>query len=161
MNSNKEYLLSIKTKLEGLVNSTDIVNIHTALAELKQEIADEIGPVLDQDLCFTYKGFDCELCSCNNIARKDQMLGLTEENFRARFPHGVFSDRYICFIYGHKDMDGHTKEECDDPDIWTPMLYLVPEAWLYGATDDLEPGKPVNQYILDKIDEFLKEHGDI
>lgn len=123
--------------------------------------ADEIGPVLDSDLCFTYKGFNCELCSCNSIKSTEQMLGLTKENFRERFPHGVFSDRYVCFIYGHKDVDGHMKEDYDNPDDWCPQAYLVPEAWLYGAEYDLEPGKPVNKYMLDKIDKFLEEHPEI
>ena len=161
MDSNKEYLLRVKDALERIINSTDIVGIHMDLAELKQEIADEIGPVLDQDLCFTYKGFNCELTSCNNISRKDQMLGLTEENFRKRFPYGVFSDRYVCWLRSHKDEEGRTKQECDDPDTWIPMLYLVPEAWSWGAGMDLAPGSPVDTNILRGIDKFLEERTEI
>lgn len=161
MDYSKEYLLKIKTKIEELINSTDIVDIHMDLAELKQELADEIGPVLDNELCFTYKGFNCELTSCNNIMRKSQMLGLTEENFLERFPNGVFSDRYVCWLSSHVNDEGHTKEECDDPDDWVPMLYLVPDAWSWGAEYDLAPGSPVDTSVLFGISKFLKEHPEI
>ena len=35
-------------------------------------------PVLDQYFCFSYKGYDFELSSCNNITCKDQILDVTD-----------------------------------------------------------------------------------
>ena len=113
-------------------------------------------PVLDQDFCFSYKGYDFELASCNNITKKEQIVGLTMENIKERFPNGIFSDRYVCWMYGHKDCEGHTKEEADYPDDWAPVVYLVPEAWSWGADDDLKPGVEVNPCILEGIDMFLE-----
>lgn len=113
-------------------------------------------PVLDQDFCFSYKGYDFELASCNNITCKDQILDVTDENFRERFPNGIFSDRYVCWMFGHKDCVGHTKEEADYPDDWAPEIYLVPEAWSWGADHDLEPGAEVSKYVLEGIDMFLE-----
>lgn len=113
-------------------------------------------PVLDQNFCFSYKGYDFELASCNNITNKKQILDVTDENFRERFPNGIFSDRYVCWMYGHKDCVGHTKEEADYPDDWAPEIYLVSEAWSWGAEYDLEPGAEVSEYVLEGIDMFLE-----
>lgn len=113
-------------------------------------------PVLDQDFCFSYKGYDFELSSCNNITCKDQILDVTDENFKERFPNGIFSDRYVCWMWGHKDCEGHTKEESGYPDDWAPEIYLVPEAWSWGADYDLEPGAEVSEYVLEGIDMFLE-----
>lgn len=113
-------------------------------------------PVLDKNFCFSYKGYDFELASCNNITCKDQIIGLTMENIKERFPHGIFSDRYVCWMFGHKDAEGLTKEESDYPDYWAPEVYLVPEAWSWGASDDLNPGAEVSTIILEGIDEFLE-----
>ena len=113
-------------------------------------------PVLDQDLCFNYKGYQFELTSCNNITHRNQIVGLTDENFRERFPHGIFTDRYVCWMYGHKDIEGHTKEESDYPDCWAPVDYLIPEAWSWGAESDLKPGLEVTLDMLAMIDKFLE-----
>lgn len=113
-------------------------------------------PVLDKDLGFSYKGYDFELASCNNIKSKEEMLGLTEENFRQRFPNGVFTDRYVCWMSGHKDIEGHTMEESDDPENWCPNTFLVSDAWCWGAGFDLVPGNKVNELILSAIDKFLE-----
>ena len=113
-------------------------------------------PVLDQNLCFKYKGYDFELSSCNNITNRDQIVDLTYENIKSRFPNGIFSDRYVCWIWGHKDCEGHTKEESYDPENWVPDIYLVPDAWSWGADDDLKPGIEVSQFILEGIDKFLE-----
>ena len=113
-------------------------------------------PVLDPDLCFSYKGYNFELSSCNNITRKDQIIGVTNENFKERFPHGVLTDRYVCWMYGHKDHLGHTKDYVDDPDDWAPSVYLVPGAWSWGAGSDLMPGNAVAEIILYAIDKFLE-----
>ena len=113
-------------------------------------------PVLDQGLCFKYKGYDFELSSCNNITRKDQIIGLTSENFKSRFPHGIFSDRYICWMYGHKDCEGYTKEESYDPEDWVPEVYFVPDAWSWGAENDLRVCAEVDPIILEAIDKFLE-----
>ena len=113
-------------------------------------------PVLDQDFCFSYKGYQFELSSCNNITCKDQIIGVTDENFRERFPHVIFSDRYVCWMFGHKDADGLTEEESDYPDDWAPNVYLVTEAWSWGASDDLKPGAAVSTIILEGIDKFLE-----
>ena len=113
-------------------------------------------PVLDQYLSFKYKGYNFELSSCNNITCKDQIIDVTDENFRERFPYSVLTDRYVCWMYGHKDCEGHTKEEADYPDDWAPEIYLVPEAWSWGADYDLEPGAEVSEYVLEGIDKFLE-----
>lgn len=113
-------------------------------------------PVLDQDLCFNYRGYEFGFTSCNCITTKEQMLGLTNENFNERFPLGAFTDRYVCWMFGHKDYDGYTEEESDEPEHWTPQVYLVPEAWNWGAGWDLKPGNEVYQNIIDAIDKFLE-----
>ena len=123
---------------------------------MKDDFKIDSKPVLDETLCFRYKGYQFELSSCNFISCKEQMLGLTKENFKERFPHGVFTDRYVCWMYGHKDYEGHTKEEVDEPEYWAPVIYLVPGAWSWGAYDDLNPGGEVSTIILEMIDKFLE-----
>lgn len=113
-------------------------------------------PVLDKNLSFEYKGYKFELSSCNNITCKDQIIGVTDENFREQFPYGVLTDRYVCWMSGHKDAEGLTKEEADYPICWAPEVYLVPEAWSWGASDDLNPGAEVSTIILEGIDKFLE-----
>lgn len=113
-------------------------------------------PVLDQDLCFSYRGYQFELSACNIISTREQMLGLTNENFKLQFPHGVFTDRYVCWIHGHKDCEGHTKEESSYPEYWTPNIYLVPGAWSWGAESDLRVCAEVDPIILGAIDKFLE-----
>lgn len=112
-------------------------------------------PVLDQDLCFSYRGYQFELSSCNIITTREQMLGLTMENFRERFPNGIFTDRYVCWMQGHKDCEGHTKEEVDEPEYFAPEVYLVPGAWSWGAEDDLRVCAEVDTIVLEEIDKFL------
>ena len=116
-------------------------------------------PILDLDLCFSYKGYKFELTSCNYITNKKQMLGLTNENFNENFPHGVFADRYVCWMYGNKDSDGHTIEEADELgelEYWAPGIYLVPAAWSWGTESDLIPYAEVNPVLLRMIDKFLE-----
>lgn len=113
-------------------------------------------PVLDDCLCFKYKGYDFEFSSCNIISTKEQMLGLTNENFKHQFPHGVFTDRYVCWMLGHKDYLGHTKDDVDDPEDWVPEVYLVPGAWSWGAESDLRVCAEVDPIILEAIDKFLE-----
>lgn len=113
-------------------------------------------PVLDKYLSFEYKGYKFELSSCNNITHRNQIIGLTMENIKERFPKGIFSDRYVCWMLGHKDHLGHTKDYVDDPDDWAPEIYLVPEGWSWGAEDHLIPGAEVNGLILEGIDKFLE-----
>ena len=113
-------------------------------------------PVLDPDLCFSYRGYQFELSSCNNITHRNQIVGLTMENLKELFPNGIFSDRYVCWMWGHKDCERHTKEEVDNPEFFTPNIYLVPEAWSWGAESDLKPGLKVTLDILERIDKFLE-----
>lgn len=113
-------------------------------------------PVLDLDLCFSYKGYQFELSACNIITTREQMLGLTNESFKQQFPHGVFTDRYVCWMQGHKDCDGHTKEESDEPELFVPNIYLVPGAWSWGAETDLRVCAEVDPIILEAIDKFLE-----
>ena len=120
-----------------------------AVKEEKEE------PVLDPDLCFSYRGYQFELSSCNNITHRNQIVGLTMENLKEQFPNGIFTDRYVCWMYGHKDCEGHTKEEVDEPEYFTPSVYLVPEAWSWGAESDLKPGLKVTLDMLEMIDKFL------
>lgn len=112
-------------------------------------------PVLDQNLSFEYKGYKFELASCNSITCRNQIVGLTMENIKERFPNGIFLDRYVCWMQGHKDHLGHTKDYVDDPEDWAPEIYLVPEAWSWGAEDYLKPGAEVDPIILEAIDKFL------
>lgn len=113
-------------------------------------------PVLDQNLCFGYKGYNFELSSCNNITHRNQIVDITVENIKERFPNGIFSDRYVCWMWGHKDCAGHTKEEVDNPEFFASNIYLVPDAWSWGADDDLKPGAEVNPLILAAINNFLE-----
>ena len=113
-------------------------------------------PVLDPDLCFSYRGYQFEFSSCNNITHRNQIVGLTMENIKERFPNGIFSDRYVCWMWGHKDCEGHTKEEVDNPEFFAPNIYLVPDAWSWGADDDLKTGAEVDPIILEAIDKFLE-----
>ena len=113
-------------------------------------------PVLDPDLCFSYRGYKFELSSCNNIINKEQILDVTDENFRERFPYGSFTDRYVCWMQGHKNCDGYTKEESDEPEYWAPEIYLVPGAWSWGAENDLRVCAEVDPIILEAIDKFLE-----
>ena len=113
-------------------------------------------PVLDPDFCFRFRGYDFELSSCNSITHRNQIVGLTMENLKERFPNGIFSDRYVCWMWGHKDCEGHTKEEVDNPEFFAPNIYLVPDAWSWGADDDLKPGVEVNPLILAAINNFLE-----
>ena len=113
-------------------------------------------PVLDQNLSFEYKGYQFELSSCNNITCRGQIIDVTDENLKERFPNGIFTDRYVCWMYGHKDAEGLTKEDSDYPICWAPEVYLVPEAWSWGASDDLNPGAEVSTIILEGIDKFLE-----
>lgn len=113
-------------------------------------------PILDQDLWFKYKGYDFELTSCNNLTNKEQILGVTDENYRERFPHGIFTDRYVCWMYGHKDIEGYTKEELNDLENWAANIYLIPDFWYWGAESDLKPGIKVDGFILEAIDKFLE-----
>ncbi len=139
-------------------NDSIVCNTCSPMYSSEKDIpaVEEEHPVLDPDLCFKYKGYDFELSSCTNITSKDQIIGLTDENIDARFPHGIFTDRYVCWMYGHKDIDGHTKEESGDTVYWVPMVYLIPEAWSYGADFDLVPGNKVAKYVLEDIDKFLE-----
>ena len=113
-------------------------------------------PVLDKNLSFEYKGYKFELSSCNNITCRDQIIGVTDENFREKFPYGVLTDRYVCWMWSHKDCYGHTKEESYYPQDWVPEIYHVPEAWSWGASNDLNPGAEVSAIILEGIDKFLE-----
>lgn len=113
-------------------------------------------PVLDQGLCFSYRGYQFELSSCNNITHRNQIVGLTMDNLKERFPNGIFSDRYVCWMWGHKDCEGHIKEEVENPEFFAPNIYIVPEAWSWGADDDLKPGAEVSKFVLEGIDKFLE-----
>ena len=113
-------------------------------------------PVLDQNFSFEYKGYQFSLSSCNNITHRDQIIGLAGNNIKQRFPNDIFSDRYVCWMWGHKDAEGLTKEESEYLDCWAPEIYLVPEAWSWGADDDLKPGAEANKLILEGIDKFLE-----
>ena len=123
---------------------------------MKDDFKIDSKPVLDKALCFRYKDYQFELSSCNFISCKEQIISTTDENFRERFPYGVFTDRYVCWMQGHKDYLGHTKDDVDDPEDWIPELYLVPGAWSWGAEYDLEPGIEVDHIILEAIDKFLE-----
>lgn len=127
-------------------------------------------PVLDGHLSFKYKGFDCELSSCNAVINIGQLIGLNDRNaVHERFPNGIFTDRYVCWLWGTRDSDGYTlseylehhPDESIDRHYWSPEVHLVPKAWAWGAESDLKPGETVEKIILTGIDEFLKENPNI
>ena len=126
------------------------------IGDAAYDIAADSKPVLDQDFCFKYKGYDFEFSSCNNITHRNDIVGLTMENLKERFPNGIFTDRYVCWMYGHKDCEGHTKEEFENPEFFAPKVYLVPDAWSWGAESDLKPGLKVTLDMLEMIDKFLE-----
>lgn len=131
---------------------------------IKVQQFEETKPVikLDDELCFEYKGYKFELTSCNMLVSGTQIKQLDGvENYRDVFPHGIFSDRYVCWMYGHKDDNGKTKEQSDVPEYWCPEIYLVPEAWAWGADYDCLPNEPVNDTILKAIDKFLEQNPDL
>ncbi len=124
-------------------------------------IKDKDKPVLDAELCFKYKGFTCELSSCNILTTTEQFKQFT-------LPRGLFTDRYVCWLWGHKDIDGKTLKEYlkENPketlenNYWVCEIYLVPNAWCWGADCDLREGAEVNKNILNAIDKFIQEVGE-
>ena len=141
-------------------NDSIICNTCSSMYSSEKDIPavkeEEEHPVLDQDLCFSYRGYQFELSSCNNITNRDQIIGLTYDNTKQQFPNGIFTDRYVCWMYGHKDVEGHTKEEVNEPEYFAPNIYLVPEAWSWGAENDLRVCAEVDPIILEAIDKFLE-----
>ena len=138
-------------------NDSIVCNTCSSMYSSEKDIpAVKEHPVLDPDLCFSYRGYQFELSACNIISTKEQMLDLTNANFMQQFPHGVFTDRYVCWMHGHKDAERHTKEESDEPEYWTPEVYLVPGAWSWGAESDLRVCAEVDPIILEAIDKFLE-----
>ena len=138
-------------------NDSIVCNTCSSMYSSEKDIpAVKEHPVLDPDLCFSYKGYKFELSSCNNITNKEQILDVTDENFRERFPYGSFTDRYVCWMQGHKDAEGYTKEEVDEPEYFAPEIYLVPGAWSWGAETDLRVCAEVDPIILEAIDKFLE-----
>lgn len=115
---------------------------------------------LDNDCGFEYKGYTFKLTPCTMLSSKQQVIDTAGE-FLCGGVRGIFTDRYVCWMYEHKDDDGYTKEECDEPDCWSSKVYLVPGAWAWGAEFDCNPGYEVDKIILDKIDEFLKLNPDL
>lgn len=128
---------------------------------------DESRPKLDDEFCFKYRGFDFVLAPCTFITRKAELLNVTEENFKQRFPHGIFTDRYVCWMHGHRDIDGHTlqeylkqnPDETENSNRFYFNVYLVPEAWSWGAEFNLVPGQEIGHIILDNIDKFIESKG--
>jgi hypothetical protein len=123
---------------------------------------------LDNDYCFKYRGYEFELTPCTMLINKAQVLE-TADAFKHGRVRGIFTDRYVCWMFGHKDSDGKTLKEYleDNPDeteqshSWSREIYLVPGAWSWGAEFDCDPGCEVNKLILDEIDKFLKQNPDL
>lgn len=154
---NKRYNQIVKECVNDKDYDTIVSLVCSSIYSCEDDIPkDEPEPILDENLCFKYKGYEFELSSCTILTNKEQMLGLSNDNFKQRFPHGVFTDRYVCWIYGHRDSEGYTKEESDEPDYWIPEIYLVPYAWSFGASTDLKVGSKVDKQILTNIDKFLE-----
>ena len=159
-----QIMVDASNRLHAIINAcinkdNDSIVCNTCSSMYNSEkdipVVEDEHPVLDIDLCFKYKGYQFELSSCTNITSKDQIIGLTDESINVRFPHGIFTDRYVCWMYGHKDIVGHTKDEVDES-YWVPEVYLVPYAWSYGADFDLVPGNKVAKCVLEDIDKFLE-----
>ncbi len=160
-----QIIVDASNRLHAIINAcinkdNDSIVCNTCSSVYSSEkdipVEGEEHPVLDKYLCFKYRGYDFELSSCNSITSKKQIINMTDENFKQQFPHGVFTDRYVCWMQGHKDYEGHTKEESNAPEDWIPELYLVPSAWAYGAEYGLVPGSRVGSIILEAIDKFLE-----
>ena len=160
-----QIMLEASNRLHAIINAcinkdncSIVCNTCSSMYSSEKDIptVEEEHPVLDMDLCFSYRGYRFELSACSIISTKEQMLNLTNENFKERFPHGVFTDRYVCWMQGHKDHLGHTKDDVDDPEDWIPELYLVPGAWSWGAGIDLRVCAEVDPFILKAIDKFLE-----
>lgn len=160
-----QIIIDASNRFHAIVNACMNSKDYYTIAELtcssmysrENNIPKEVErPVLDQNLSFEYKGYQFALTSCNNITSKEQIVGLTMENIRERFPNGIFSDKYVCWMYGHKDCLGHTKDYVDDPEDWAPEVYLVPGAWSWGAESDLRVCAEVDPIILEAIDKFLE-----
>lgn len=161
-----QIMVDASNRLHAIINAcinkdNDSIVCNTCSSMYSSEkdiptVEEEEHPVLDPDLCFSYRGYQFELSACNIITTKEQMLDLTNENFKQQFPHGVFTDRYVCWMQGHKDHLGHTKDYVDDPEDWAPSVYLVPDAWSWGAESDLRVCAEVDPIILEAIDKFLE-----
>ena len=160
-----QIIVDASNRLHAIINAcinkdNDSIVCNTCSSVYSSEkdipVEGEEHPVLDQDFCFKYRGYDFELSACTNITSKNQIIGLTDENFKQQFPHDILTDRYVCWMYGHKDIIGHTKDYVDDPEDWAPMIYLVPDAWAYGAEYGLVPGNRVARCIIEAIDKFLE-----
>lgn len=172
-------VLEILNRLEQKVSAVKSAVETGDLDKLREEAAcslicgDEAivdKPVLSADLDFTYKGHLFMLNSCNDITRTEQIMGLnSKEDVRQRFPRGIFTDRYVCWMQGSKDIEGMTlseyleknPDETEENNCWAPDIYLVPKAWAYGAEFDLKPGAPVEQLILYEINQFLEQNPDL
>lgn len=159
-----QIIIDASNRLHAIINAcinkdndSIVCNTCSSMYSSEKDIpAEKEHPVLDPDLCFSYRGYKFELSACNIISTREQMLGLTNENFKQQFPHGVFTDRYVCWMQGHKNCDGYTKEESDEPEYWAPEIYLVPGAWSWGAESDLRVCAEVDPIILEAIDKFLE-----
>lgn len=120
---------------------------------------------LDEDCCFEYKGYTFELTPCTMLTSKQEVLDTAKE-FLCGGTRGIFTDRYVCWMTGHRDDNGYTKEEylklCPGEtakeNTFAPKIYLVPGAWAYGAEFDCNPGDLVQDIILEYIDEFLEQN---
>lgn len=123
---------------------------------------------LDNDSCFKYKGYTFELTACTMLTNEAQVIDTAGEFISGR-TKPIFTDRYVCWMLGHKDEDGRTLEEylelnpdeTKENNCWISKTYLVPNAWAWGAEFDCNPGNNVDNLILDKIDEFLEKNPDL
>ena len=96
-------------------------------------------PVLDARQSFRYKGYRFTLSYCEN------------------------EDRYVTWMESNRDNDNYTLEmylarnpdETKEHNCWSPALILVPDAWLWCSSLDLQEGETVNGYILYAIDKYL------
>lgn len=133
-----EIIREMEKRLEEMKTTQDIEQFKALACSSIVASQDEVEcrPIIGKDLCFKYRDHDFELTSCNSFISTEQVKEFVEK------PWGAFSDRYVCWTYWF-----------DDDDIM--QWILVPNAWLWGASADLKPGKEVEQYLLDIIDEWL------
>lgn len=144
--ANERYSQIIRACISGKDYDTIVSLICSSIYSGENDIPsdnmpeDNLEPILKENFCFDYKGYKFELSSCTTLTNKEQMLGITNENFTQKFPHGVFTDRYVCWMWGRTDC----------------VAYLIPGAWLWGASIDLKVGSKVDKQILTNIDKFLE-----
>lgn len=106
------------------------------------EFKDTEHPILDEDLCFHYKGYMFELTPCVKLVNTQEAI---DEFVRGDNDSSIFTNRVVCWVFGRKDF----------------VIHLVPNVYGFGANASCVPGIPIAPFILDNIDTFLEQNPDL